>query len=53
MVGDRWRDIQCGQRAGCKRNFFIDYGYDEKKPDKPYIKVNSLLECANEIIKIS
>ena len=28
MVGDRWRDIDCGQRAGL-RTVFIDFGYDE------------------------
>lgn len=28
MVGDRWRDIDCGQRAGA-RTVFIDFGYDE------------------------
>lgn len=34
MVGDRWRDVEAGQRAGC-RTVFIDYGYDEKKPVVP------------------
>lgn len=29
MVGDRWRDVECGRRAGVK-TVFIDYGYDEK-----------------------
>ncbi|HEY0793631.1 MAG TPA: HAD family hydrolase [Chthoniobacterales bacterium] len=28
MIGDRWRDMECGRRAGC-RTIFIDYGYDE------------------------
>ena len=28
MVGDRWRDIDSGQRAGL-RTVFIDFGYDE------------------------
>src|SRR5438067_6251401 len=28
MVGDRWRDIDCGAAAGC-RTIFVDYGYDE------------------------
>jgi len=28
MVGDRWRDIEAGQRAGC-RSIFIDRGYNE------------------------
>jgi len=31
MVGDRWRDVEAGRRAGCK-TIFIDYGYDEPEP---------------------
>jgi D-glycero-D-manno-heptose 1,7-bisphosphate phosphatase len=29
MVGDRWRDIEAGRRAGC-RTVLIGTGYDEK-----------------------
>lgn len=32
MVGDRWRDIEAGRRAGC-RTVFIDRGYRERRPD--------------------
>ena len=32
MVGDRWRDIEAGSRAGCQ-TVFIDYGYNEKQPE--------------------
>ena len=28
MIGDRWRDVDCGFNAGCK-TVFIDWGYDE------------------------
>ena len=49
MVGDRWRDIEAGQAAGC-RTFFIDYSYPEKQPTKPFIKVSSLIEAAEVII---
>lgn len=42
MVGDRWRDIAAGQRAGCKSCFFIDYGYTEKGPEQPFAVVKSL-----------
>ena len=52
LVGDRWRDIGAGQAAGC-RSFFIDYGYLEKKPEKLYVPVKSLLDAANEILKAS
>jgi len=44
LVGDRWRDIEAGQRAGCK-TFFIDYSYSETQPKKPFIRVSSLLEA--------
>jgi len=50
MVGDRWRDIEAGYRAGCQ-TLFIDYGYDEKQPDRFDFKVSSLLEAATEILK--
>jgi D-glycero-D-manno-heptose 1,7-bisphosphate phosphatase len=32
MVGDRWRDIEAGRRAGCQ-TIFIDRGYSERGPD--------------------
>jgi D-glycero-D-manno-heptose 1,7-bisphosphate phosphatase len=45
MVGDRWRDVEAGNTAGCA-TFFIDYGYDEKQPESGFVKVSSLLEAA-------
>ncbi|HBK42833.1 MULTISPECIES: HAD family hydrolase [unclassified Polynucleobacter] len=48
MVGDRWRDIEAGQFAGCK-TFFINYRYAEKQPESPDFIVSSLLE-AQQII---
>src|SRR6202022_3622745 len=29
MVGDRWRDVEAGKRAGC-RTFFVDRSYHER-----------------------
>jgi D-glycero-D-manno-heptose 1,7-bisphosphate phosphatase len=49
MVGDRWRDIEAGQAAGCD-TFFIDYSYPEKLPSSPYTRVISLLEVAQIIV---
>ena len=49
LVGDRWRDIAAGQAAGCAC-FFIDYQYSEKKPEKPYVAVNSLREAVSFIL---
>jgi D-glycero-D-manno-heptose 1,7-bisphosphate phosphatase len=45
MVGDRWGDIEAGQRAGCK-TFFVDYGYDEKRPETFDYCVKSLWDAA-------
>lgn len=44
LVGDRWRDIEAGQRAGCK-TFFIDHAYPETQPESPFTRVSSLLEA--------
>ena len=50
MVGDRWRDVAAGQAAGCAQSYFLDYGYAEKRPDKPYLAVKSLPEAAGLIL---
>lgn len=44
LVGDRWRDVAAGNSAGC-RVFFIDHGYKDKRPEKPYVSVQSLLDA--------
>jgi len=41
MVGDRWRDIEAGKRAGC-RTIHIDRHYSEKGPDHPDLVVADL-----------
>ena len=48
LVGDRWRDIQAGQEAGCTC-FFIDYRYGEKQPHPPFYTVSSLIEAVRII----
>jgi len=50
IVGDRWRDIEAGHRAGC-RAIFVDYGYAEQRPDGPFVQVRSLREAANWILR--
>ncbi|MBO0729456.1 MAG: HAD family hydrolase [Acidimicrobiaceae bacterium] len=45
MVGDRWRDIAAGQRAGC-RTVFIDWGYDEQRPEHPDVVVPDITAAA-------
>lgn len=49
LVGDRWRDVGAAQAAGCQA-LFIDNSYKEKRPEKPYVAVNSLAEAAEFII---
>jgi D-glycero-D-manno-heptose 1,7-bisphosphate phosphatase len=51
MVGDRWRDVDAGQRAGC-RSILLDYGYHERAADnEPAARVKSLLEAARWILQ--
>lgn len=52
MVGDRWRDIDCGYAAGC-RTVFIDYGYAEPLRQPPNCWAKSLAEAANIILMSS
>jgi D-glycero-D-manno-heptose 1,7-bisphosphate phosphatase len=48
MVGDRWRDLEAGKRAGC-RTFFVDCGYQDEPPSASDFRVESLMQ-ATEII---
>lgn len=51
MVGDRWRDVEAGQNAGC-RTVLIDWGYDERRPARPAdATVHSLAEAAEWILQ--
>lgn len=50
MIGDRWRDIEAGQRAGCS-SYFIDYGYAERQPVAPFSRVHSLAEAVRDIVE--
>jgi D-sedoheptulose 7-phosphate isomerase len=53
MVGDRWRDVEAGQNAGCQ-TILIDGEYDEKPPAQPPdVKVRSLEEAVDWILQIS
>jgi D-glycero-D-manno-heptose 1,7-bisphosphate phosphatase len=53
MVGDRWRDVEAGQRAGC-RSVWIEHGYAEPGPSAPPdFTVRSLREAAAWILQES
>ena len=45
MIGDRWRDVDAGNAAGCQ-TFWIDYQYQEQQPQNYSFKVNSLYEAS-------
>jgi len=49
MVGDRWRDIDCGKRAGL-RTVFIDLGHAETLREPPDFIVKNFAEAAAIIL---
>lgn len=52
MVGDRWRDVEAGRRAGC-RTVFLRRGYAEPVPEAPDAVVSDLREAARWILAVS
>ncbi len=51
MVGDRWRDVEAGQSAGCK-TILINNDYNDKRPSKmPDVCVNSFSEAVRWILR--
>jgi D-glycero-D-manno-heptose 1,7-bisphosphate phosphatase len=52
MVGDRWRDFDCGHAAGC-RTIFIDRGYAEELRKKPEFSAGNLAGATDIILRES
>lgn len=50
LIGDRWRDIDCGHTAGC-RTVFIDRNYSEKLRQPPDWTVRSFGEAVEVILR--
>lgn len=50
MIGDRWRDVEAGRRAGC-RTVFLDRLYTERRPDRPDLVVGELAEAVPWIVQ--
>jgi len=50
MVGDRWRDVGAGKRAGCF-TIFIDRGYAEPLTETPDATCADLSEAATIILR--
>jgi D-glycero-D-manno-heptose 1,7-bisphosphate phosphatase len=48
MVGDRWRDVEAGRRAGC-RTVFIDRRYLERSPEDVDVVTTSLADAVSWI----
>jgi D-glycero-D-manno-heptose 1,7-bisphosphate phosphatase len=48
MIGDRWRDVDCGHAAGC-RTIFIDRGYSERLRQEPHLRARDLAEAVDMI----
>jgi transaldolase len=51
LVGDRWRDIEAGRRAGCT-TLFVDRGYSEPLRSAPDLTVADLGEAADRILNL-
>jgi D-glycero-D-manno-heptose 1,7-bisphosphate phosphatase len=49
MVGDRWRDIDCGFAAGCC-TIFIEREYAEPLKQQPDFRAKNLAEAAEIIL---
>ncbi len=49
MVGDRWKDVEAGRRAGC-RTFYVASDYRERAPEASDFRVTSLREAADLLL---
>ena len=50
MVGDRWKDIEAGRRAGVAAAILVDAGYDERSASDPDLRVPSLSDAVDWIL---
>ena len=51
MVGDRWKDVEAGRRAGC-RTFYVEQGYREPAPAASDFRVTSLGGVAEVVLEL-
>ena len=49
LVGDRWRDIAAGRRAGCT-TILVDAGHGEPTTVEPDVRMNDLTQAASWIL---
>ena len=50
LIGDRWKDIDAGNAAGCA-TVFVDYGYDEELNTFPDHRVSDVREIPPVILQ--
>lgn len=50
LIGDRWRDVDCGHRAGV-RTIFIDLGHAESLRSPPHFTVRSFGEAVAVVLR--
>ena len=51
MIGDRWRDVECGKKAGI-RTVFIDFGYSDEVPSAPEFTVRTFSEAVSVVLGV-
>ena len=51
MIGDRWRDVEAGARAGVGACVLIDRAYREAITVEPDVRVRTLAEAADWILR--
>jgi len=49
LIGDRWRDMEAGRKAGCK-TIWLNYKYDERLPNSKH--VDYVIYYLDDIYKI-
>jgi D-glycero-D-manno-heptose 1,7-bisphosphate phosphatase len=49
MIGDRWRDVEAGHRAGCRTVWVRADHYHQRPARAPHWVVHSLLEASRII----
>lgn len=52
LIGDRWRDVEAGRRAGLRATVLIDRGYEETMVHEPDLRVHSLAAAAEWILQL-
>ena len=51
MIGDRWKDVECGRNAGV-RTVFIDYGYSDEHDAGADFTVRSFPEAVSAVLRV-